>query len=109
MTHENTFSGWCCQDCLFLIADGESPLEMDQIEVDKWLAEIDFHTQGQSSPATLGHFHTDEAGCWHPDEECPDEDCDCERRNFVTTPCDHCGSSLAGSRDAVTFWYPATV
>lgn len=88
--------GWCCIDCTMLLANGETPPEMDEEETAAYLARIpDFPR------ATLGNG-TDSCGCddWNTDEH----RYGCEHVDFSSSRCDVCGSTLGGSRDAVTFW-----
>lgn len=33
-----------------------------------------------------------------------DEECECEQLTFTWSACDGCGSTLGGSRDALTMW-----
>lgn len=38
-------------------------------------------------------------------EDCPNRaECDCEHDTFSWSPCDGCGSTLGGTRDALTVW-----
>lgn len=66
---DNTFSGWCCTDCLFLLANGEAPADWSEDEVAEWKARIAHYTEG--CEITLGMFREDH-GCatdwtvtWH--------------------------------------------
>jgi hypothetical protein len=98
-------TGWACTDCLILLANGETPPEMDEDQAAAWLADIDRITEGFS--VVLGGEH---------DEDCPNmvdgewsghTDCYCEREEFSMRQCDVCGSPLGGSRHAVTFFNKA--
>jgi hypothetical protein len=98
---EEHSNGWCCVDCLMLLANGETPTEMSETETAEYLARVAQHTGERD--VTLGRM-LGEDGC-----ECEDWDCDthhegCEQNTFSSSPCDVCGSHLGGSRDAVTFW-----
>lgn len=53
------------------------------------------------------------SGLWPHDESCPnvvdgewmgEHDCDCEIIHFSKSPCEGCGSTLAGVRYALTLW-----
>lgn len=94
--------GWCCDDCLFYLANGETPVDMSEEDTEAWLAEI-----------------TQRAGAWHVslggehDDDCPNmadgqwegsTDCPCETLEFSWTPCDVCGSHLGGGRSAVEYF-----
>jgi len=94
--------GWCCSDCLFLFANGETPPELDEEATAAWLAEIDRKAEGLT--ICLGGEH---------DEDCPnmtdgqwtgETDCSCETQEFSWSSCDACGSHLGGSRHAVTYF-----
>lgn len=37
-------------------------------------------------------------------EDSRHEDCDCDRREFSWSPCEGCGSTLGGAREALTIW-----
>lgn len=95
--------GWCCNDCLFWLANGETPEEMSEEKTAEWLAGI---------TNNLGNWHVDLGGKHL--EGCPnialdgswvgDTDCDCETIEFSRSSCDVCRSTLGGSRDAVHFY-----
>lgn len=98
-----TSQGWACSDCTMLLANGETPPEMDERETAAWLAEIDRRTEGFD--VTLGGEHEDD--CDNLDADggwVGGSDCYCERQEFSWSSCDVCGSRLGGSRDAVTFF-----
>ncbi len=53
--------------------------------------------------------HADDCPVWLGDPNRPDvpidgEECDCERLSFTWSSCDGCGSTLGGSREALTGW-----
>lgn len=94
--------GWCCNDCLFYLANGETPEHMTEDETAEWLAGIE---------QNLGEWHVDLGG--KHDDDCPnmrdgewvgDTDCYCEQIDFSWSACDVCRSHLGGSRDAVFFY-----
>jgi hypothetical protein len=151
-----TFSGLCCADCLFLLANGDEPADWTPDEVAEWRARIAQHTAG--TEVTLGAFREDHAcrtnftvtyaptrysrrrltvevladdiedareqarwtlgaalangarlvgyPCRHDLETESDRggDCECVQQTFSHSPCDVCGSGLAGAREAVVFW-----
>lgn len=95
-------NGWCCTDCVMLLANGETPPEMNEGETATYLALVEEYTS--DTEVTLGR-KLGEDGC-----ECEDWDTDshregCERMEFSSRRCDVCGSRLAGAREAVTFWF----
>lgn len=105
MTDEYVCSGWACQDCLILLANGEAPPEMTETEVKAWQAEIDRRNAGYN--LTLGmvreeHSCTADFGGQTAGEA--GSECDCETQSFSWSACDVCGSNLGGSRHAVSFW-----
>ena len=98
---------WCCTDCLMLIAYDEMPPEMDELATDAWLAEIARRSDG-------GHWTLGMAADYH-DQDCPNinhetgewlgnADCSCEEQEFSWRQCEVCGSTLGGTRHAVTYW-----
>lgn len=96
--------GWCCNDCLFYLANGETPEHMTEDGTREWLDWIE---------KNLGEWHVDLGGehvegCPNVDQETGEwigsSDCDCETREFSWSPCDVCRSHLGGSRDAVHFF-----
>lgn len=50
-------SGWCCIDCLMLLANGETPPDMDESETAEYLARVAQHTAGLD--VTLGMLRED--------------------------------------------------
>ena len=56
-TRDKAFAGWCCTDCLFLLANGDTPAEMDETETAEYLARVEHSTQG--TEVTLGMFRED--------------------------------------------------
>jgi len=81
-----------------LLANGETPPEMSEDETAAWLNSLD---DTEVTPGLRADEH---------DEACPNhgdwsgEECYCETVDFSWSPCDSCGSDLAGTRHAVTFW-----
>ncbi len=97
-----TGTGWCCSDCLFLFANGETPVNMNEDEIEAWMAEIDSRTAG--SHVVLGGEHKDCVNIGADDGWLGVGDCDCETQEFSMSQCDVCGSRLGGSRHAVTYF-----
>lgn len=99
-TRETT-TGWACQDCLFLLANGETPEELDEAETAAYLARV------TNAEVTLGRTFG-EGSCEHDWDAWAAGDeshaLECETRDFSWASCDVCGSTLGGSRHAVTFW-----
>jgi hypothetical protein len=54
MNRDQTFSGWCCTDCLFLLANGDAPADWTPAEITEWQARIAHYTEG--CEVTLGMF-----------------------------------------------------
>lgn len=100
--HTNTAPGWCCVDCLFLEANGETPPEMTEEETSAWLDKV-----AEAGRWSLGRMFGQE-GCEHTSESWdvdPEPHAEqCEQIDFSSRPCDVCGSTLGGAREAVTFW-----
>jgi hypothetical protein len=105
MNTAETYQGWACVDCLFLLANGETPEGWTEEETQAWLAKIERRADG--GDWELGGEHDDD--CPNVDHETGqwlgNADCWCEHQEFSWSSCDVCGSQLGGSRDAVT-WYP---
>jgi hypothetical protein len=79
---DTMIDGEACVDCLMLVANGETPPNMDKVETAEYLARVETRTAG---------FHVIPA--------CPE---DCEG-SFSWSPCDVCGSPLGGDRHPVVF------
>ena len=95
--------GWCCVDCLFMLANGEVE-SWDEWETYAW--ELTVANRLGNVNVGLGGKH--EEGCPNIDQETGEwigeSDCDCEQLEFSWSQCDVCGSGLGGSRDAVHFF-----
>lgn len=94
----DTATGWVCTDCMMLLANGETPPEMDEDETAAWLDSLD---DTEMTPGMA----------WEDHDECTNhlagewtEECYCETIDFSWSSCDSCHSSLGGTRHAVTFW-----
>lgn len=75
---EKVADGWCCTDCLMLIANGDtSGYSGTDAEKAEWLAEVDRRSEGIN---------------WVPGDA---------EEEFSTRQCDVCGSMLAGARHEV--------
>jgi hypothetical protein len=98
-TKMDTATGWACQDCVMLLANGETNPWWTEEETAAYLDRV------TDQEVTLG-FDADEH-----DEDCPNHgewigaECYCEHDEFSWRRCDVCGSTLGGYRHAVTFWF----
>jgi len=104
-TDEYTCSGWACTDCLFLLANGETPADWSAAHVTAWQAEIDTRNAGYR--ITLGLLRSEHSCTDDFDGQTAGEagsECDCETESFSWSACDVCGSNLGGERHAVSFW-----
>ena len=54
---DRAFSGWCCTDCLFLLANGDTPARMNEEETAEYLARVERYCAG--TEVTLGMFRED--------------------------------------------------
>jgi hypothetical protein len=54
---DRTYRGWCCTDCLFLLANGETPAEMSEAETAGYLEDVARMTDG--AEVTLGMLRED--------------------------------------------------
>lgn len=82
MSIEHDLEWDCCVDCLMLLANGETPPDLDEEETTAWLAEIERRAAG-------GHWVI---AC--------DENCE---GSFSWLQCDVCGSQLGGERHPVVW------
>lgn len=97
-------SGWCCVDCLFWLANGETSAEWTAEERAEFLAR--FNERNPAGSITLG-LAREEHECRDDNGETAGDqggECECERQTFSWSSCDTCGSSFGGERAAVTFW-----
>jgi uncharacterized protein YktA (UPF0223 family) len=133
-------SGWCCRDCLFLLANGDTDPDWTEEELAEFL--VRFNKTSDEYDITLGMLR-EEHDCrsnhtiltadgkerevledneveaylnvWdagilrvtpHELETDGDRGKDdyCEQREFSTSSCDVCGSTLHGDRHAVAFF-----
>lgn len=98
-------TGVACTDCINFIANGETPPNMTAAEHIAWLEGMNRCREGvrQVSPGlTRG-----EDGCTCTSETDPDGEYhreNCEGAHHSRAACDHCGSTLDGLREPVTFW-----
>lgn len=98
---EESATEWVCQDCVILLANGETTDPEYRGDPDREpLSQLD-----AGELVTLGML-TDE--CAHVDltdqDQAEEHAESCERDPFSTVPCYGCGSHLAGERHAVTVW-----
>lgn len=100
------WEGWACSDCVMLIAYSESPPEMSKEDTAAWLERIDARMEGTEHVSPGRMLGGDGCNC-DPDEgdACSEEHIQgCERVDFSWSRCDYCGSTLGGSREAITGW-----
>ena len=90
----NHLNLWACTDCTLTHANGECDPDPDRKPWSLW-------TDGEV--ITMGLLTEEHADTCTPADR--EEGCDCERREFDTSPCGGCGSRLAGTRDAFTAWW----
>ena len=113
MTERETFTGWCCIDCLMILANGED--NPDWTEAEATAHHENMTRQIGECEVTLGLMaseHSDDCpNVWrfeHPgisgDIWVGGHECYCEQEEFSWSSCDTCGSHLGGAREAVTFW-----
>lgn len=79
---------WVCVDCMIKAVNDEEPTDPTPGEPTPWAREADTIVTFGSA----GHDHE------------PTDDCDCDTIDFATSTCDGCGSRLAGTRHAFTWW-----
>ena len=96
-----TYTYWVCVDCYVSANDPHSREELGAPAPDR----EPLNMIGEGEEVTTGMMwadHIDPAGCEAAFRVAAG--CDCDRRDFSWTPCDGCGSTLGGSRDALTVW-----
>lgn len=92
---------WVCVDCYVTEAYGAPSDDPDYKPDREPLGLVDEAFELSSGMSREEH-----------DEDCPNreewlgEDCGCERQEFSWSSCDGCGSTLGGSRYALTVWTP---
>jgi hypothetical protein len=94
---------------MMLLANGETPPELNEDETAEWLAGIDRHCDGLDVVPGGEHSYAD--GCRNVDENgtwIGTTDCDCETQEFSWSSCDVCNTRLGGSRHAVTYFAKET-
>ena len=105
---QDTSTGWCCIDCLMILANGEDNPEWSEAEAHQHHENM--ARQCGDLEVTLGLMaseHDTPCGSFDsPEGDFLGGECSCEQREFSWSSCDTCGSTLGGSRDAVTFWFP---
>ena len=80
MTDDDTYELSVCVDCIILLANGETPPDMDEQETDRWIENI--------------------AHRWNGYYVAPGDD----DNGFSMDSCDHCGSRLGGDRFQAFAW-----
>lgn len=83
-----------CFDCLYELANGETPPDADPTRTTRPGLEDCEVTQGGS--------HADDCPN-HPDWQ--GVECDCENLGFTWSPCQLCTSDLAGDKYLATMWW----
>lgn len=96
---ERTYSGWCCTDCLMLLAYGETPADLTEDETAEYLTRVERHCE--DSEVTLGMFREDH-GCatnWTVTWHAPGSVRGSFRRGYLEVRADSYGDAM----DAI-FW-----
>ena len=84
---------WVCVDCYF--AHHGIPLDDSEPDVTPWALWDD----------STAEFTAGMEASLHGDSDCdPDGECECEQLTFAWSPCEGCGSTLGGAREAMTWW-----
>lgn len=99
---------WVCVDC-YAAANGVLEEQEDYTPDREPLSLIDDWAQGSMFPGLPAEEHSEDCPVWLGDPSRADvpvreAECDCERISFAWAPCDGCGSTLGGSREALTVW-----
>lgn len=108
MATQPTVPQWICIHCYIHLVNGDCTQPENCHPVQCWALHPDVDHPlylFRGMPVTPGMLDS-EHECGRENGEEVDE-CDCERREFSTSTCDGCNSSLHGEREAVTGWLPA--
>lgn len=114
---DKTYSGWCCTDCLFWLANGDEPGRdyMTEAEVADWRARIAQHTAG--TEVTLGAFREDHdcATNWTVTWHAPGSVRGSFRRGYLEVRADTYGEAMdeaywsvdtpAGAQGVMAHWH----
>ena len=94
---------WVCSDCMLVHANGECGEDTDR---EPWglLKPGQTVTMGLPADEHSKYCAVRKTGRWPNNYEC-----DCERNDFSTSPCEGCGSYLHGDRYAFGLWETASV
>lgn len=109
--NSSAFTIWICTDCLMMHANGEcegtpdrEPMNLlEGVDVTLGLM-ADEHHEDCDYRNSMSARDTEEILNLPERTESYECNLECEQDTFSTRPCDGCGSSLAGSRDAATVW-----
>lgn len=99
-TKQEHCTGWICTDCMILLANGDTPVDMSEEETATWLDSL---SDDEMTPGLVSEEHDED--CPNHHDEWKGEECYCERQEFSWSACDSCGSKLGGERHAVTIWF----
>jgi hypothetical protein len=104
MAREDHATLWVCIDCYL---DHHGLRDEDDPPRDDTLSLID--DGAEVSTGLVADEHEADCPVWLGDPNRPDvpvagAECECERRDFTWTACQGCGSTLGGSREALTVW-----
>jgi hypothetical protein len=93
-------TGWACDDCIQLIANGEAPVDYAPADLAEYLGRFEQRTAG---------LHVVPGGAPHRArwEGCTLDtagECDCDYIAFAAGACDVCAGNYGGARHAVTFF-----
>lgn len=92
---------WVCVCCMLVHANGECcDQEHGDVDYPEPLSAI-----APEDNITAGMFeHEHAADCLFNQQNPEYQECDCETTNFSWSFCEGCGSTLGGSRHAMTLW-----
>ena len=101
-TITNTHTIWVCTDCNQHAANGECG---SCPEHNGDLSPHDREPLGllKDQEASLG-LTREEHTCGKENDPDDEAECECEQQTFSWSACEGCGSTLGGSRDAMTVW-----
>ena len=89
---------WVCIDCMIARENGELPPDRPADLPEVW--SLLLSTEVTAGMAWARHAK----GCPNRAADGYVTDCDCERDDFSTHPCDGCGDTHHGERHAYTWW-----
>lgn len=101
--HEHSLL-WVCTDCILQLVNADTAGCPEEKVPTLW-SKVDPLPPGSLlTPGMLTSEHEDSCPVFYGGITGAEFQCDCDRIEFSTRPCDGCGEDLGGSRFAATLW-----